>query len=226
MSPSSSGARFRLYLITDPRPDLEARVRAALAGAPRGAVGVQLRDKGADGRTLWQTAVALRALTAAAGATLWVNERADVARAAGADGVHLPADAMGAAAVRAMWPDALVGRSTHGADAATAAAAEGCTLVTAGPVFDTPSKTGLGAPLGLAGLAAVRVALDAASRAPGATRPALFALGGLDASRARACRDAGADGVACIRAVLDAPDPGAAVAALLAAFGAHDPSRP
>jgi len=204
---------FRIYLVTDPRPDLGARVAAALAGAPAGAVGVQLRMKGASGRELWGVTSAIRVVTEAAGAPLLVNERADVARAVGADGVHLPADAMDAEAVRRFWPGALVGRSVHGADGAAAAAAESCALIVAGPVYATPSKAGMGTPIGLAGLGGCRAALGAGAR------PALFALGGVDAARARACRDAGADGVACVRAVLDAPDPGAAVAALLAALG-------
>ncbi len=198
---------FRLLLITDRRvtEDLVATVTAALTFAPAGAVAVMLREKDLPGRALLALARRLRAVTAATGAALLVNDRVDVALEAGADGVHLPAAGIPVAeARRRLGPERLVGVSTHGAAEVAAAAAAGADYATFGPVFDTPSKRRYGPPPGLEALAA-------AAREP----LPLYGLGGVDPGNADAVRAAGAAGVACIRAVLAAADPAAAVAALL-----------
>jgi thiamine-phosphate pyrophosphorylase len=202
----------RLYLITDRRatagrPLVEV-VRAALAGLPppaRGAAAVSLREKDLDGRALLELARALRAVTGDAGARLFVNDRVDVALAAGADGVHLPADGLPVAQVRAHTPRGFrVGVSTHSPEEA-AAAAEEADVVLLGPIFDTPSKRRFGPPLGPDALA--RLPPRSSQRAP------IFAIGGIDEAaldRLEAYRERIA-GVAGIRLFQDASDPRAVV---------------
>ena len=189
-----------------------ARRRDTIAAALAGGVdAVQLRDRDADGGAQLAAAATLRALTAAHGAALVVNDRADVAVSAGADGLHLPAAGLTIAQARRLVGDRmLVGRSTHAADEARAAAADGADYVVLGPIFATPSKRAFGAPLGLDVIRAAR------STAP------LVAIGGIDVAEAAAVRRAGADAIAVVRAVLDAADPAAAARALLSALETAD----
>lgn len=179
--------------------DLAGTIAAALRGAPEAAV--LLREKDLGGRALCELALRLRALRPGA---LLVSGRCDVALAAGADGVHLPADGISPAEARALLgPSRLIGVSCHGEADVQSALAGGADYATFGPVFDTPEKRAFGPPLGLPALAAAaRLGLP------------LFALGGVNAENAAACRGAGARGVAVIRAVLQAADPAGAAAAL------------
>jgi len=201
---------FRLYLVTDRTlvagGDLGRAVRRALLAVPPGTVGVQLREKDLAGRALLDLACALREITRAAGAPLLVNDRVDVALLCEADGVHLPADGMPIRdARRLLGPGRLIGVSTHAPAEIASAAAGGADFAVFGPVFATPSKAQYGPPLGTGALAAA----VAASPLP------VFALGGVEATTARACLAAGAAGIAAIRAGLGAPDPAVAVAELL-----------
>jgi thiamine-phosphate pyrophosphorylase len=208
MMPSSPP---RVYLVTDPSagPGLVPRVEVALRGLPAGVVAVQLRAKGLPAAELVALARALRAVAAGAGQRLLVNDRLDVALAAGADGVHLPAAGIPPAEARRLaGPGRLVAVSCHSAADVAAARDAGADFATFGPIFDTPSKRGYGPPVGLAALAgAVALGLP------------LVGLGGVHAGNAPSVAAAGAAGVAAIRAWLDAPDPGGAVRQLLAAFG-------
>lgn len=198
----------RVLLIVD--VDAVTSRRAAIAAAlAAGVDAIQLRDKRVGGGALLAAARALRAITRAHGARLLVNDRLDVALAAGADGVHLPEASFPiVAARRLLGPDAWIGRSTHGADAARRAAAAGADYVVVGPIFATPSKAAFGAPLGLAALA------DATASV---ARP-VVAIGGITPAELPALRAAGAHGVAVIRAVLDAEDPAAVANALVVAM--------
>jgi thiamine-phosphate pyrophosphorylase len=208
--------RFRLLVITDRRaafggdgadPDgaLVAAVAAALAGSPPGLTAVMLREKDLCGRALLGLAGRLREVTRDAGAPLLVNERVDVAAACGADGVHLPAAGLPPEVARTLLgPDALVGVSTHAADEVHRAADGGADYVTFGPIYETPSKRGLLPPTGPGALS------DLGERLP------VYGLGGITPGQTAAVRAAGAFGVACIRAVVGARDPGAAVRAFLA----------
>ena len=174
--------------------------RALEAGLPA----VQLREKDLAARALLALAEELRELTAAYGALLFVNDRVDVAVAVGADGVHLGGDSMPVDDVRGLLPPAaLVGVSTHDPDEL-----RGCTADFAffGPVFDTPAKRPFGPPQGLERLRAAVLA---------ASIPVL-AVGGIGVDTAAAARASGAHGIAVIRAILAAGDPGAATRALLA----------
>lgn len=185
---------FRALFITDGWDEAvtPARVQAALAAVTPGFAAVQLRAPRLGGRDLYAAAKQLVAIAHAAGAALVVNDRVDVALAAGADGVHLPASGMAPALARRLGGrDFLVGVSTHALAEAVAAQEAGADYVVFGPVYFTPSKAEYGAPLGVG-------ALGDAARA--VTVP-LFALGGIDAARAPECAAAGAR-VACIGAVL------------------------
>lgn len=213
----------RLYLITDQRAvgdrDLVEVVQTALAAVPAGAMLVQLRARELCAGALLALARRLRAITAARGALLLVNDRLDVALAAHADGVHLPEQGLDIATVRAVaGPGFLVGASRHSAVEAAAAAGAGADLVVCGPVWPTPSKPGA-TPLGVDALAEAAAGV-AASAAPGRCTH-LFALGGVDTpERARAARAAGAHGIASIRAFCAAGDLRTATAAMYAAVDA------
>ncbi|HEY2389377.1 MAG TPA: thiamine phosphate synthase [Candidatus Binatia bacterium] len=189
--------------------DAATRAAAIAAALSAGVDTIQLRDRGAAGGELLAAATALRALTRRHGARLLVNDRLDVARAAEADGAHLPAASFALGdARRLLARGALVGRSTHAPDEASAAGRDGADYVVLGPIFATPSKAGYGAPLGLTAVAA----------AAAASPVAIVAIGGITPECAAAVRAAGAAGVAVVRALLDVADPGAAAAALVAAL--------
>lgn len=200
-----------VYLITDRRlaPDLARRAAEALAGLPPGVAAVQLREKDLPGRALLALARSLAAVCHGAGQRLVVNDRLDVALAAGADGVHLPAAGVPVAdARRLLGPGALVGASCHSAADVAGALVSGASFATFSPVYDTPSKRAYGPPVGLAALRdAAQLGLP------------LVALGGITAARVPEVRAAGAAGVACIRAWLEGGDPATAVRALLSATG-------
>lgn len=204
---------FRLYVITDrrlaPDGDLKALLERALHGIGAGSVGVQLREKDLGAGALRSLAREVLAVTRPAGVPLLINDRVDVALAAGADGVHLTGHSLPAAEARALLgSDRYLAASTHDLVQARAALSGGCDFVTFGPVFHTPSKTPFGPPVGLGRL---REACAALAPFP------LVALGGVTPDNAAGCRAAGAAGISVIRAVLTAPDPAGACRALLAA---------
>lgn len=184
-----------------------ARLARALDGAPAGAVAIQVRDKEASGALM--VAMGRAAMEAARfRALVAINDRLDVALAIGADAVHLPEDGLPVAVARQVVQAAgrkvAIGASRHAVATARAALDDGADYVQLGPVWETPSKAGMGEPLGLAPLGQV---------------DRVVAIGGIDGpERARAAIDAGATAVAVIRAVWTANDPAHAVAALLAAL--------
>ena len=197
----------RVYLITEPLPDLLERVGRAVAALPPGTAAVQLRDRQMCARDLLVLARSLSALCHRSGQDFLVNDRLDVARAAGADGVHLPAAGVSPAdARRFLGPRAVIGVSCHALPEVRCALGGGADFATFGPVFDTPSKRAYGPPVGIAAL----------GEAAGLGLP-ILALGGVDRDGARAAVAAGAHGVAAIRAWTAAADPGEGAKALLAA---------
>ena len=196
----SSSSSFRALLITDGfDDDTPNRVAAALRELPDAAV--QLRAKRLDGAALYAAAQKLRFAP-----ILLVNDRADIALAAGCDGVHLPARGLPVADARALIGARLVGVSTHSRDEAIAAVRAGADYVVFGPVWPTGEKQ-------------AAVGLDALAEVVRACAPMpVFALGGVDAERARAAIAVGAR-VACIGAVLGRQDAAAGARALAAAIG-------
>jgi thiamine-phosphate diphosphorylase len=201
-----------IYLVADPGtlpgPALPAAVAAALDAGVRL---VQHRRKGALTRAAVAEARALKALCARRGALLIVNDRADLAALAGADGVHVGQDDLPVAEVRAvLGPHAWVGVSCHSIGEARAAARDGADYLGFGNVFGTRTKADAGPPRGVEALAEVcrAVALP------------VFAIGGIAADAVPRVRAAGAAGAAVISAVLGAPDPGRAAADLVARWEA------
>ncbi len=201
---------FSLYLITDrltaSRPP--ADIVDECLGAGLGAV--QLREKDLAVRELLGLAKELRESTRRHGARLLVNDRADVALAAGADGVQRTHTSLPVPALRAISPPGfLIGASTHSLAEARQAEADGADFVVFGPVYDTPSKRAFGAPQGLGALERVASAV---------ARP-VIAVGGITPARAREVLAAGAVGVAVIRGIYGAARPADAVKAFLDALG-------
>ncbi|HEX6899426.1 MAG TPA: thiamine phosphate synthase [Thermoanaerobaculia bacterium] len=176
---------FRLMAISD-RASLSIPFADWLRDLGQAGVGaVQIREKDLDDRSLFGLARLARAALSPA-TRLLVNGRLDVALAAGADGVHLPADGVPAAALRARFGGGvLIGRSTHRVEEVERARDEGADYVTFGPVYETPGK---GAPVGVAELA----------RAAAAGLP-VYALGGVTLERLGEVAAAGASGIAAIR---------------------------
>jgi thiamine-phosphate pyrophosphorylase len=152
---------------------------------------VQLREKDLSARSLYELARAAAQLARGGATRVLVNDRADVARAAGCDGVHLTTRSLDAAVVRrAFGEDFLIGVSAHTTEEACAARDGGADFAVFGPVFDTPSKRAYGAPLGLG-------VLEEAARE--LSPFPLVALGGVDEANAAAVLRAGVAGVAGIR---------------------------
>ena len=164
---------------------LIAQVKEAVAA---GVDLVQIRERGVDAALL--AGFVTQAVSAARGSDtrIIVNDRLDVARACGADGVHLRADSVPPASVRAIVPPGfLVGRSVHGADEARLVAAD-VDYVIAGTMYPTPSKPGAGRWLGVDGLAAVAQAV----------RVPVLAIGGVTIAHLPDVAGAGAAGIAAI----------------------------
>jgi thiamine-phosphate pyrophosphorylase len=191
-------ARMRLYLITgDQGNEVETAhiVEAALEG---GANIIQLRKKTMPKGEQYAIALALRRLTLLHDALLIINDHADIAIAADADGVHLGQDDLSPSVVRALpgFHGRLIGRSTHSLEQAKAAIDEGADYIAVGPVFPTPTKAGR--PAVGTGLVSQVAAI--------ADRP-FVAVGGIDHDNAPTVVEAGARAIAVVRAVYDAVDP-------------------
>ena len=191
-------ASMRLYVITGDRGDEVETARIVEAALDGGATVIQLRKKSMPMLEQYRLALALRTLTRAHEALLIINDHADLAVAADADGVHLGQDDLPPAAVRALpgFDGRLIGRSTHSLAQAQLAVHEGADYVAVGPVYPTPTKEGRPA-VGTGLIARVAGVID---------RP-FVAVGGIDLGNAPAVIDAGAPAVAVVRAVYDAPDP-------------------
>jgi thiamine-phosphate pyrophosphorylase len=182
----------------------------AAAAAAGGATMLQVRAKRLGARDL--LALTRRVRARAGNVPVVVNDRLDVALAAGAAGCHLGQDDLPLDAARRLAPTGfLLGGSAYSEEAARRAAAERPDYIGIGPVAATPSKDDVPAAVGWAGFARI------ATAAPGI--PAV-GIGGIDAALAAGARAAGAAGVAVISAVLGADDPEAATRALRAAVGA------
>lgn len=181
---------------------------------------VQIRERGLDDRRLLALARSIVAAVEGSSARVVVNDRLDVALAAGADGVHLRADSPPAAAVRAMVPAGfLIGRSVHSEAEAIEAAASGVDYLVLGTIFPTASKPAGVSPVGLKTL----------ERAAQAIPVPILAIGGITADNVGKVAAAGAAGFAAIGLFADLPrepvgeGPSAALQALMAglrgAFG-------
>jgi thiamine-phosphate pyrophosphorylase len=199
-------AILRLVAITDNVRDGQAglvdRARAAVRG---GATCIQLRLKDVSARDLVGIA---RELASSVDVPVIVNDRADVAIAAGAHGVHLGPDDIPPTAVRKFAPRGFIIGASVGSDAEIANA-RGADYVGIGPVFATASKSDAGTAIGPAEFSRLAVATGL---------PAV-AIGGINAANARLAIDAGAAGVAAIAALFGATDPRVAARELASAIG-------
>ncbi len=182
--------------------DYADRARA-LALSSDVALHVRSRDKG--GRELFRISVLTRDTSAETGTAIFVNDRADVARAAAADGLHLPSSGLPVKAARTvLHADQLVGRSTHSVPEAQAAAETGADYVFLGPIWRTTSHPGR-PPLGPEVISEID------------TIP-VIAIGGVTAELATVAIQAGAYGVAAISSLWYAPDPDVAARRILLSF--------
>ncbi len=192
---------FRVCCLVGATDDLSLLPDLAAAGVDC----FQVRAKTLTDRELVLLAELVVASVRPHGATVVVDDRVDVALAAGADGVHLGADDLPVAAARAVAPRLLVGATCRSAADVRAAAAAGADYAGFGPVFATTSKDDLPDPLG-----------PDAVRAAAGVLP-LIAIGGIDEGNAGAVLAAGAAGVAVIGGIWRQPDPVRSAEELVAA---------
>jgi thiamine-phosphate pyrophosphorylase len=164
---------------------------------------IQLREKDLEGRDLYELAVAYRRRTAAAGALLIIDDRLDIALAAGADGVHLGQADLPVAAARRVAPELIVGASSHSLEEALVAQEAGAGYVNIGPIFPTATKPD-----------AVFLGLDAISRIAPRLRIPWSTMGGINQSNIAQVVARGARHPAVMSAVTAAPDIGAIARAL------------
>jgi thiamine-phosphate pyrophosphorylase len=190
---------FALYLITDRKQVSGENLLHAVEGALQGGVrAVQLREKDLSGRELYQLACRMKELTSRYGAKLLINDRLDIALAAGVDGVHLGESSLPLQRAREIaGRDMLIGVSCHDRQRALAAQENGADFITFSPIYFTPSKARYGEPLGTELLAEACRLL----------RIPVFALGGIKQEKVREVLECGANGIALISAILAATDP-------------------
>ncbi|OPY29128.1 MAG: Thiamine-phosphate synthase [Methanomassiliicoccales archaeon PtaU1.Bin030] len=191
-------SKMELYIVTDRKAsrgrDHMSMVRAALDG---GADVIQLRDKDLSGRDLYALAREMASLVHASRARFIVNDRLDIALAAGADGVHLGQYDLPVAAARSLSPPSfIIGVSVGSVEEALAAERDGADYVALSPVFSTPTKDDAGPGHGLEVLREIKAAV----------KLPVIAIGGVNAGNVTEVVAAGADGVAVISAVLGADD--------------------
>jgi thiamine-phosphate pyrophosphorylase len=203
----------RLHAVTDDRVIAAGTLHTAverLVAVAGASLAVHVRSRERSGASVFALARELAAVLTPRGAWLAVNDRADVARAAGARLVATGRGGLGVADVRRVAPGAAVARAVHDAAEIRAAAADGADVLVAGHVHATPTHPDI-PPRGL------DLVREAAT-----TGRAVIAIGGMTPERTAEAVAAGAWGVAAIRALWDAPDPGEAAAAFLAALPAAD----
>jgi thiamine-phosphate pyrophosphorylase len=202
-----------LYLCTPDRPDLTAFVAACIEG---GVDVVQLREKHLDARPLLARASVVAAVCRDRGVPFLLNDRPDLARAAGADGVHVGQDDVPVRVAREiLGPGALVGLSTHGPADLAGAADEDVDYISAGPVEPTPTKPGRpGTGLGYVTLASERSSVP------------VFVTGGVTPERIPALAAAGVRHFVVVRYLTEAADPRAAARALRAAIDRASSTAP
>lgn len=189
----------RLYPLTDARLSGLSHAEQVARFADGGATLVQLREKHLAPREFCREAEAAVRVARARGVRLVVNDRADIALAVGADGVHLGQDDLPPEAARELLgPEAVVGYSTHNVEQAARAARLPVSYLAIGPVFATATKENPDPVVGLEGVRRVRAIVGALP---------LVAIGGITRENARAVLDAGADSVAVVGALLNPAGP-------------------
>jgi thiamine-phosphate pyrophosphorylase len=174
------------------------------AAAAAGIDLIQIREKQLTARALFELTERAVSIARSTSTKILVNDRADIAKGAGADGVHLTTQSLDATAIRRVFGDELViGASTHSLIEVENARAAGADFVVFGPVFETVSKRQYGPPVGLEALGGVT-----------RTDFPVIALGGVSIDNAGHCFQAGAAGLAGISLFSNLPELEATVAAL------------
>ncbi len=198
---------LRLYLVADRGYAAGRRLRPIVEAAVRtGVTLVQIRDKGDDARSFLAEALELREALAGSGVPLLVNDRIDIARAVGADGVHLgQSDLPPHIAREQLGPDAIIGLSIENRGQVGDGKFEDVDYLGVGPVFATGTKSDAAPPIGLDGLAAIRAA----------TTLPMVGIGGVNAANAASVRATRVEGICVVSAILGAADPVEATRALL-----------
>jgi len=217
--------KLSLYLVTDRAlclgRSLTEVVEASLAG---GARCVQLREKEASTREFIELGRALRPLCDLHQALLIINDRADVALACQADGLHVGQSDIAIADARALLgSEAILGLSVESIEQALSPEAAAADYLGVSPIFATPTKTDAAEPWGLAGLRQLKERLAAEPQF--AAKP-LVAIGGLNASNASEVIAAGADSLAVVSALCSSQQPSEAARRLLAQISAARASAP
>jgi thiamine-phosphate pyrophosphorylase len=177
-----------IYVITERK---RGHIEVAQAALDGGARTIQLRDKTASTWQMVAWAEKIRRLCDQYRALFIINDRLDVAMAAGAWGVHL-----GTHARRILGREAVIGASVANVFEATAAQAAGASYVTIGAIYDTQTKPDAGAPIGPHSIVEVKAAVSIP----------VIAIGGIHLKQVAECRKLGADAVAVVSAVTEAPD--------------------
>ncbi len=211
--------RLGLYIITHEDAGIGyGHLDVARAALDGGADALQLRGKEICGRDLHRLALRIREMAdeGGGGCLFFVNDRVDIAVAAGADGLHLGQEDMPAVSARSLaGEDMIVGMSATTVKEAERAREDGADYLGVGPVFATPTKPDAVAPIGIEGLRSIREAVDLP----------IVAIGGVDEKNARQVFAAGADGIAVISAVTAAKDMREAVRRLRSVVDACLPGR-
>ena len=189
----------------------------AAAYVDGGARFVQIRAKSLSGGEFLELASRMQDLAHRAGAILVVNDRADIARLAGADGVHVGQADLAPEAVRGiLGADAIVGLSTHSEVQIDAATTRPISYLAVGPVFGTRTKDTGYAAVGLERVLYAAAAIERRSSQEGRQSPGVVAIGGITLDRAAEVINAGATAVAVIADLIATGDPEARVRAYLA----------
>lgn len=204
---------WQLYVIVDRaavgRRSVEEVAASAVLG---GADVIQFRDKKSPDHEVNQIARRLLLITKKAGVALVLNDRVEIARQVGADGVHVGQEDWPIARVReAVGNEMIVGKSTHSLEQALAAQAEGASYIGFGPLFATPTKPGYGS-----------IGLGLIPKAASVIDIPMVCIGGIDEANVEAVLQAGGRCIAVVRAVCAAENPEASAKALkrkIAQFG-------
>ena len=199
--------RFQIHLVTD-RKRARGALATAVYSALRGGVDyVQLREKAGPARQMYDDAIGLIPRAQRAGAGVLINDRLDVALAAGADGVHLAGKSLPPRVARELLGEHLLGASVHSLHEAREAVEAGVDYVTFGHVYPTFSKPDL-PPRGVLELAEIVESVEVP----------VLAIGGIETSNVHEVLRTGASGIAVISAILAAPDPASETRKLLRAL--------
>ncbi|MFQ5770638.1 MAG: thiamine phosphate synthase [bacterium] len=189
---------FRLYLISDRRQSQNRPLSEVIREACQAGIkAVQLREKDLPPISLYHLAREINEICQSNHTKLLINDRADIAQAVNADGIHLTSQSLPVETVRKCLTSLnIIGVSTHSLAEAQQAEASGCDFILFGPIFESPSKIAFGKPQGLKKLYELTKVVNVP----------IFAVGGIHPERAKQCVENGAAGVAVISAIMRAPD--------------------